>query len=169
MNDILAEGIGLGDFVSKQFNFQRLEDTCNTFNFLFNDNKTCITEYVSECFSNNIVFTSPNILLYYIQEKNDVSMMIKDTLTKVFDIRHKVIHDANFMIEIDVKFISKVEDCFTIFPQLISVWVAKKYNQNLFVVNINPLFIFTTNELNDFENILILTKGDFTAEYEIVE
>ncbi|MFR7936177.1 MAG: hypothetical protein ACLU4S_12420, partial [Clostridium perfringens] len=74
-----------------------------------------------------------------------------------------------FIIEIDVKFISKVEDCFTIFPQLISVWVAKKYNQNLFVVNINSGFMRLTNELNDFENILILTKGDFTAEYEIVE
>ncbi|MBI5991333.1 HEPN domain-containing protein [Clostridium perfringens] len=169
IDDILAEGICLGDFVSKQFNFQRLDDTCNAFNFLFNDNKTCITEYVSESSFDKILFSSPNFLLYYIQQKKDISMMLKETFTKVFDIRHKVIHDANFMIKIDVEFMSKVEDCFTIFPQLISVWVAKKYNQNLFVANINDGTIRFTNELNDFENILIFTKDDFTAEYNVVE
>lgn len=167
--DILKEGISLGDFMCKQFNFQDLNDTCEAFNFLFDDNKSCITEYISTTISSNLIFSSPNFILYWIQQKDDVAMMIKDVLIKAFDVRHKVIHDANFMFEIDVEFMTEVEDCFILFPQFISIWLAEKYNQKRTAIDLASKSIRLTDTLSDSESLFIFSRQDLEAEYVIAE
>jgi len=50
------------------------------------------------------------------------------TITKVFSVRHKVVHDANNRPEIDVPFMQQAEALFLIIPQLATYFVAEKYS-----------------------------------------
>jgi len=166
---IIKEGIGLGEFMCKQFNFQDLDDTCDAFNFLFDDNKLYITEYISTTLSRNLIFSAPNFILYWMKQKYDIALRIRETLNKAFDIRHKVIHDANYIFQIDVEFMTKVEDCFILFPQFISIWLAERYMQKRTVIDLSTENIRLTETLNDSEVPFVFSRQDIGARYEMVD
>jgi hypothetical protein len=48
------QGITIGEFISKQYNFQNLEDTCRAFNFLFQENRSNIFEFTQEVFNRKL-------------------------------------------------------------------------------------------------------------------
>ncbi len=115
--------------------FQDLNETCSALNFLLSDSKNRITEFIEGSLV-DVVFTKPNFLLYWLQEEKDISQELYTVLEQGFEIRHKVIHDANFIYKIEPHFINAFEDCMVIFPQLISILLAKKYNAKRPVYNV---------------------------------
>lgn len=167
--ELQKHGISLGEFITKQFNFQNLSDATEAFNFLFNDNKANITEYIYTTMSGDIIFSSPNFILYWMQQKEDVSANLEEILLKVFSIRHKVVHDANFIFDIDAEFMTKAEDCFILFPQFISIWLSERYNQKRSVINKENKTLRLTEKPDKDEMLFVFSRQDFEAEYEIVD
>ncbi len=107
--------IGLSgiDFMSKQFNFQDLNDTCKAFNFLFDETKERITDYLYEVIDKtSLFFYTPNAILYWIQEKKDLSDKIFNVLQDAFEIRHRVSHDSNYLFKFKQEQMTFIEDCF---------------------------------------------------------
>ncbi|WP_155118982.1 hypothetical protein [Leptospira santarosai] len=49
-------------------------------------------------------------------------------IEKSFDIRHKVVHDANYRVEIEIHFIQKVEVIFLFIPQLVTYFLAQRFD-----------------------------------------
>jgi hypothetical protein len=158
--------LNLGDYGSKQYNFQDLNDTCSALNFLLNDRKNRITEFIEDSLV-DVGFASPNILLYWLQEKKDIPQELYTVLEQVFEIRHKVIHDANFIYKIEPHFISAFEDCMVICSQLISILLAKKYNAKRPVYNKEKNYSRLTNNPND--NEFNFSRKDFEGDYQIVD
>ena len=66
--DLENAQLSLSDYGSKQYNFQDLNDTCSALNFLLNDSKNRITEFIDGSLE-DVVFANPNFLLYWIHEK----------------------------------------------------------------------------------------------------
>lgn len=160
--------LNLSDYGSKQYNFQDLNDTCSALNFLLNDSKNRITEFIEGSLV-DVAFTKPNFLLYWLQEKKDISQELYTVLEQGFEIRHKVIHDANFIYKIEPHFINAFEDCMVIFPQLISILLAKKYNAKRPVYNVEKHYSRLTDNPNDSEVNFIFSRNDFEGEYQIVD
>ncbi|MEW5553116.1 hypothetical protein ABGT22_24910 [Peribacillus frigoritolerans] len=160
--------LNLSDYGSKQYNFQDLNDTCSALNFLLNDSKNRITEFIEGSLV-DVVFTKPNFLLYWLQEEKDISQELYTVLEQGFEIRHKVIHDANFIYKIEPHFINAFEDCIVIFPQLISIILAKKYNAKRPVYNVKKNYSRLTDNPNDGEFNFIYSRKDFEGEYQIVD
>ena len=160
--------LNLGDYGSKQYNFQDLNDTCKALNFLLNDNKNRITEFIEGSLV-DVVFSEPNYLLYWLQKEKDISQELYTVLEQGFEIRHKVIHDANFIYKIEPHFISAFEDCMVIFPQLISIMLAKKYNAKRPVYHMQQNYSRLTDNPNDDELNFIFSRNDLKGEYEIVD
>lgn len=168
-DELQEHGVSLGELTSKQFNFQNLLDATEAFNFLYNDNKSSITEYIYSTMSGELIFSSPNFILYWMQQKEDVSKHLEETLLEVFSIRHKVVHDANYIFEIDPEFMTKAEDCFILFPHFISIWLSEKYRQKRSVINRESNHLRLTEKPNKDEVSFVFSRQDFEAEYTIVD
>jgi hypothetical protein len=56
-----------------------------------------------------------------------------------------------------------------IFPQLISILLAKKYNAKRPVYNVEKHYSRLTDNPNDGEVNFIFSRNDFEGEYEIVD
>lgn len=166
--DLENAQLSLSDYGSKQYNFQDLNDTCSALNFLLNDSKNRITEFIDGSLE-DVVFANPNFLLYWIHEKKDISQELFTVLEQGFEIRHKVIHDANFIYKIEPYFINAFEDCMVIFQQLISILLAKKYNAKRPVFNVEKQYSRLTDNPNDDEVNFIFSRTDFEGEYQIVD
>jgi hypothetical protein len=71
--------LNLSDYGSKQYNFQDLNDTCSALNFLLNDSKNRVTEFIEGSLV-DVVFTKPNFLLYWLQKEKDISQELYTVL-----------------------------------------------------------------------------------------
>ena len=160
--------LNLSDFGSKQYNFQNLKDTCTALNFLFNDSKNRITEFIEGSLV-DVVFTKYNFLLYWLQEEKDISQEVYNVLEQGFEIRHAVVHDANYIYKIEPNFINVFEDCMVIYPQLISILLAKKYNAKRPVYNMEKHYSRLTDKPNDREFNFIFSRNDFEGKYQLVD
>lgn len=168
LNELESSGISIGELFCKQFNFQDLNETCNALNFVLETEKEKIEEFFSIELFEDVIMYSLNFIVYWAQQKDDVSVKIGDVLHKVFEIRHKVIHDANYKIKLDSKFMTMCEDCFIVFPQLISIEIARKYKQKMLVTHLEENTMRITDSMED-EKFLLLSRKDFEAEYTLVE
>ncbi|MDD4950582.1 HEPN domain-containing protein [Sulfuricurvum sp.] len=121
-DSISLKNITLPELLSKSFNFQNIMDIESAFNTLWGSdffNYVCNTETgycgiggeITKSFSINNLFS-------------DWDNVIKTT----FDIRHKVIHDANFRPEFDALFIQKAESLFLIVPQLVTYFLIVRFD-----------------------------------------
>lgn len=160
--------LDISDYGSKQYNFQDLNDTCNALNFLLNDSKNRVTEFIEDSLK-NVVFLEPNFIAYWLHEGKDIPEKLYTILEKGFEIRHKVIHDANFIYKVEQDFINTFEDCMVIFPQLISNLLARKYNTARFVFDREKHYIRLTDNPNEHEINFIFTRRDFKDDYEIID
>lgn len=160
--------LNLSDYGSKQYNFQDLNDTCSALNFLLNENKNRITDFIDGLLE-NVCFAEPNFLLYWMHEKKDISQELYSILEEGFEIRHKVIHDANFSYQIEPNFISAFEDCMVIFPQLISILLAEKYNAKRPVFHKKEFCSRLTDNPNDDEVNFVFSRKDLEGEYKIID
>ncbi|PIE92729.1 hypothetical protein CO726_25120 [Bacillus fungorum] len=169
-----AMDISVSEYMSKQFNFQDLAQTCEAFNFLFDRTEKKITDYFDEAINAIGAFqcSRPNYILHWLQQGNIalVKKEIFDTLEEAFNIRHKVIHDGNFYMEVIPEQMAKIESCFVIFPQFITAWLAIKYNQKRMVAfekNGGTVMVLTTDFIEN-SAIKILDVSDFSAKDYIV-
>lgn len=168
IQDLENSQLNLSDYGSKQYNFQDINDTGSALDFLLNDSKKRITDFIEGSLV-DVVFTKPNFLLFWLQEEKDISQELYTVLEQGFEIRHKVIHDANFIYKIEPHFINAFEDCMVIFPQIISILLAKKYNAKRPVYNVEKHYSRLTDNPNDCEVNFILSRNDFEGEYQIVD
>ncbi|KNH36189.1 hypothetical protein ACS75_26885 [Bacillus thuringiensis] len=161
--EISNEDYSMAELASKQFNFQNLEDTCTALNFLFNKNKTNITSFIYPALKNTTyIFSELNYFLHLTHEKKDVATELYKVLVKAFDIRHKVIHDANFYPTLSLNELKIIEDCFVIFPQILASWVAKIYNLKNFVYSNHLNTLSLKQEIAKGESIYIFSIYDVT-------
>ena len=112
--EIVNKQITLGEYISKQYNFQNLKETNDVFNLLLNSSKETIFQQF-DAKVESVIFTSPNYLMYLMQEGNNIASELEEIISKAFTIRHKVIHDANYRYEFDSRNVAKIEDFLTVF------------------------------------------------------
>ena len=91
-------------------------------------------------------------------------------LEKGFEIRHKVTHDANYLIDFDSKLLSEIECVFQIIPQFFIASFAEKYSQKRLVFNLKERYIrITDTPTKDEKNYAFNVKDFMADDYEIVE
>ncbi|MFP5615519.1 HEPN domain-containing protein [Enterobacter kobei] len=121
--------ITLPEILSKFFNFQNLNDLEEAYNGLWGENflhKVCNLD-IAPCGFNGNVATQMII--------NNLIPDWRTTLEKAFKIRHRVVHDANFRPEIDMKLLNKAEAIFLIIPQISSIMITAKLNQSYTLIS----------------------------------
>jgi len=108
------------DLLSKKFNFQNLDSLNNAFSILISDDD--FLEYIC---TYQIEFCGINGKQVSNLSVDSLFLNWKELITKTFEIRHKVIHDANYRPSFDIHFIQQVEGLFLLVPQ-ISTYVITK-------------------------------------------
>ncbi|PAL04092.1 hypothetical protein [Peribacillus simplex] len=166
--EIVNKQITLGEYISKQYNFQNLKETNDVFNLLLNSSKETIFQQF-DAKVESVIFTSPNYLMYLMQEGNNIASELEEIISKAFTIRHKVIHDANYRYEFDSRNVAKIEDFLTVFPQFVIISLAKRYKQQRMVFHREDLTMRLTDCPNEKEVDLVLGPKDLKAQdYKVV-
>jgi hypothetical protein len=116
-----SEELSSIEVLSKSFNFQNVNDLENAFDQLWGANflDTICNTSINPCGFNGKVFQSVC-----------VSNMFPDwesIFNEAFAIRHKVVHDANFRPDNNMKLAQEAESVFLLIPQLTTCFLAKKY------------------------------------------
>ena len=81
-----------------------------------------------------------------------------DIIKKVFSIRHKVVHDANYRPDINVPFIQKAEALFLLIPQVATQLIADKFNLKRVAFTDGELsvpYLFTVSEILSNDWVLV--------------
>lgn len=114
--------IALSELLSKCFNFQNIEDLENAYNAMWEGNflKDICSHVSSDMGIDGKVASNFSLAEIF----PDWHYLLQQS----FSIRHNIVHDANYRIEPDIKFIQKVEVIFLLIPQLASYHVANRYN-----------------------------------------
>ncbi len=114
--------ISMPELLSKSFNFQNLNDLELAYNSLWGSNfldSVCNTK-ADICGLNGKFITGLSV--------SSMFDSWHSTIIKVFDIRHKVVHDANYRPELDASFIQRTEALFLLIPQLATYFVAERFS-----------------------------------------
>jgi len=114
--------IEASDLLSKSFNFQNIDDLNSAFSNLVG---TDFIEYICKSKIPSCGIKGRRVVDFSIESVfTDWDKIIKIA----FDIRHKVVHDANYRIEFDSTLIQKVESLFLLIPQIATHFIAKKFS-----------------------------------------
>ncbi|HBY7116605.1 TPA: hypothetical protein MI579_28765 [Klebsiella pneumoniae] len=141
--DINTE-INLSELFSKSYNFQNLSDLEEAYNGMWGGG---FLDYI--CTAN----ISPCGLSGRIAKELSIGGLFIDwrsLIEEAFNIRHKVVHDANFRPEVNIELISKIEALFLIIPQFATHLISEKFNLKRVVMsdgqNVCP-YIFNVNDI----------------------
>lgn len=138
------DDISLPELLSKSFNFQNIDDLEDAYYDIWGTNffkYICSTD-IGPCGINGKIsggFVMDNLFTNWHED-----------IIKVFSIRHKVVHDANFRPEIDIQFIQKAEAIFLLIPQIATQLIAKKFSLKRIVLQKDKHrvpYIFTVSEI----------------------
>lgn len=157
--------ISLPELASKSFNFQNLEDINSAFTSLID------ADFLNYVCKNKI--TSCAIKGRQARDLSIESLITdwRDIITNAFNIRHNIVHDANYRIEYQPELIQKIETLFLLIPQATTYFIAKKFNLKNFCMivdgkNIGPnLFIVDDILSEDWE--LVHKESDNKAHIAI--
>lgn len=171
---ILLSNLEVEEYLSKIYNLQNLDSLCSALSFVLRLDSEHIADFIEISLKNeSISFYRSNYFIYFINKLNkgeNIKYELRKLLDKCFDIRHKVTHDANYKFEIDSKFMTELEDCFVVIPQLISIFVCRKYNNEYFVANNKQVYVRLTKRLEKDEVPYIFSIADLVAnDYQVVE
>ena len=114
--------ITLPELLSKSFNFQNLEDLEAAYNSFWGNN------FLNNMCENKTDFC---VLNGKIAESFSIKSLFPEwesIISKAFNIKHKVVHDANYRPNIDISFIQKAEAILLFIPQLTTYFIAKRFN-----------------------------------------
>lgn len=124
-----VENITLIELLSKSFNFQNLNDLEDAYSSLWGSN---FFEYICETKIDLFGFNGEFV------KESSISLLFPEWLEiikKSFSIRHKVVHDANYRIDLDINFIRKFETLFLIIPQFVTHFTAKRFKLDHIVLS----------------------------------
>lgn len=155
------------EFLSKSFNFQSIDEIESAFEFIFN----------KHMFSIIGSYEIPNLFIRGRFKKdfciNKLFPEWEADIFKAFDERHKITHDANYIkcINIDKRFIQSVETIFVIFPQVLSIWLASKYNLSYttMLMNTEQLTISKDNDNSNSYPYLFIIDDLISKEWIICD
>lgn len=176
INDLLKEelkdeiplDLTIGEFFARKYNFQNLKQTKEAFDYIFQRDTITLTEYFTNDVFEGILNRDYSLIFKWIHDgvfKENVDRVLE----KGFAIRHKVTHDANYLIDYDSKLLSEIECVFQIIPQFFVSSFAEKYSQKRLVFNIKEKYIrITDNPTEDEKNYAFNVKDFMAEDYEIV-
>ncbi|NOU60810.1 hypothetical protein [Marinifilum caeruleilacunae] len=158
----------IGEFLARKYNFQNLNQTKEAFDSIFQRDTTTLTEYFTSEVFEGVLHKDYSLIFKWIHDgvfKENVDRVLE----KGFEIRHKVTHDANYLIDFDSKLLAEIECVFQIIPQFFISSFAAKYSQNRLVFNIKEKYIrITDNPMKDEKNYAFNVKDFMAEDYEIV-
>jgi hypothetical protein len=159
----------LGEFIARKYNFQNLIQTREAFDDIFQRKTIKLSDYFTTEIFQGILHKDYSLIFKWIHE-GTFKKNVDNALEKGFEIRHKVTHDANYLIDFDSKLLSEIECVFQIIPQFFVSSFAAKYSQKRLVFNLKGRFIRITDNPTDDEKNYIFNVKDFMADdYEIIE
>lgn len=159
-SDDVGGGVSHAEFVSQFFNFQNTSDIETAFGPLFDDR-----QYLS----NISRFSVP----YVVRKRGVTTLLVLDQIfdvktlfNRTLEIRHRIVHDANYHPDIQRDFISSVEALFVLLPQIFAVWIAQKYDLRYSVLNLNEnsVTISSLIDLSENEVPYIFSIEDLVAD-----
>lgn len=137
--------IKIVELLSKKFNFQDIFKINQAFsNFICEDD---FFNYINTYKIKSCIFNEKNITGLSIESLFE---NWNELINNAFKIRHKVIHDANYRLTIDVKFIQQVEAIFLLVPQIVTYIIVNKFNLhaiNLFQDGKKYYYIFNMKDI----------------------
>jgi hypothetical protein len=91
-----------------------------------------------------------------------------ETISEFFTLRHKVVHDANYRVELTNSFISQAESICIILPQIIGLYVSEKYgiSRSVFHIENKVIKSASVNEKNEIG--YLFTVQDMIAKDWII-
>ncbi|MFK5912934.1 MAG: HEPN domain-containing protein [Woeseiaceae bacterium] len=118
---IVQNDVTLVELLSKSFNFQSIDDLESAYDSMWKENFL-----VSICETNlSTIGVNGKVSRDFC-----ISSLFPDwhtVILKIFSIRHKIVHDSNYRIEPEPKFMQKAEVVFLLIPQLVTYLVAQRY------------------------------------------
>jgi hypothetical protein len=168
LEEIKKQNISIGEFMSKQYNFQDLNQITNALNFLFDEEFDNISEYVYTEIKKEHLFRNINFLIYWCKDKENFKKNVSETLNKIFEIRHRVTHDANYRFKINSELMTKADDCIIMIPQYISGIICEKYNLDRKMARIEDdnMLTLTNHKIQGYLPYIVTIK-DLDAKYYI--
>ncbi|MHC1760044.1 MAG: hypothetical protein AB9917_11110 [Negativicutes bacterium] len=165
--ELERRGITIGEFISKQYNFQNLDDTCRAFNFLFQENKNSIFEFAREVFDRRIYY--PTLKAEELKIENLLEAFRK-VIDEAFEERHKIVHDASYVFSASEEKLAIMEECLVAFPQILLIGLSVKFNQRYPVWNSIEKYIKFADVLAADESLFIFSASYIRAsDWQVVE
>jgi len=159
----------IGEYYARKFNFQNLRQNREAFDYIFQRKTIHITDYFTQDVFNGILHEDYALIFKWIS-KGIFKEKVNSILDKGFNIRHRVTHDANYLIDFDSKLLSQIECIFQVIPQFFTASFAKKYSQRRLVFNIKKRYIRITDKPTKYEENYAFNPKDFMAnDYQIAE
>ncbi|MCD8418847.1 hypothetical protein J2Q11_14010 [Tenacibaculum finnmarkense genomovar finnmarkense] len=163
LKDEIPLDLTIGEYNARKFNFQNLRQTREAFDFILERETVSITDYFTQDVFNGVINPDYVLIIEWITEgtfKDKVNIILE----KAFNIRHRVTHDANYLIDFDSKLLSQIEAVFQVIPQFFIGDFAKKYNQKRLVFDIVENSVRITDKPNENELNYAFSSKDFMAE-----
>lgn len=168
-NSEIPLDLTIGEFFARKYNFQNLTQTREAFDYILQRETVELSEYFSNDVFNGLLFVEYAMIFKWIYERN-LKTKIDETLHRAFKIRHKVTHDANYLIDFDPVLLSEIECVFQMIPQFFISYFAIKYSQKRLVFNKVERHIRITDNPTEDEITYAFNVKDFMAnDWQIVE
>ncbi|MBW2185876.1 MAG: hypothetical protein JRG71_05580 [Deltaproteobacteria bacterium] len=170
-NDIresIPLGLTLGEYSSRKFNFQNLNQTKESFDYIFQRKTEKLTDYFDQDLFQGVISERYALLFKWIQEGN-LKESIDGVLEKGFNIRHRVTHDANYLMKFDAELFAEIECVFQTVPQFLASNLAAKYSQKRIVFNLKERCMRMTDDPTSDEGSFVFSIEDFQSKYAIVD
>lgn len=168
-NSPIPLDLTIGEFQARKYNFQNLTQTREAFDYILQRKTTELSDYFSNEVFNGLLFVEYAMIFKWIHE-GVLKTKIDGTLHSAFKIRHRLTHDANYLIDFDSVLLSEIECVFQMIPQFFISHFAIKYSQKRVVFNKVGKYIRITDSPTDDEIPYIFNVKDFMANnWQIVE
>ncbi len=158
----------IGEYLARKYNFQNLNQTHEAFDYIFQNKTKELTEYFTNDIFNDAIYIENAIIFKWICEgvfKEKVDIILQTA----FEIRHRITHDANYIIDFNSKLLSEIECVFQMVPQFFISNIAAKYSQKRVVFNIKEHYLRITDNPNEHEKPYAFNVKDFMADdYKII-